>query len=290
MRRLRRRGSVFRAPCADVCACCVAGCRAQEHRTLLLDALDATDLRRLWLLARSLCRAPFTAARAHRTDLPSRAPQAGRRYGASDAALAGALGAACGALDILPRGDSDDQDEEWHVYAASAPALPPPFRRARLLLFPAGGAGGDALGGRVAAARRPGSPGGMLGSVLDRFSPGYFSAYQCDAVPASGEPCDAVLDWGVAGAPPALLPQEIPSGAATDAACARVGIALPRVRTPRWPAAGLRAYLRPVGPGALIAAAWRGDGGIDAAADADAAAAAEADEPAFTFLMLRVEK
>jgi hypothetical protein len=178
------------------------------------------------------------------------------------------------------------------VYAASAPALLPPFRRARLLLFPAGGAGGDALGGRVAADRRAGRPGrgGMFASILDRFSPGYFSAYQCDAVPASGEPCDAVLDWGVAGAPPALLPQEVPNGAAADAACARVGIALPRVRAPRWPAAGLRAYVRPVGPGALIAAAWRGDGGVDAGADADAAAAAEADEPAFTFLMLRVDK
>jgi hypothetical protein len=276
-----------------VCACADARHgTAQTHRELLLDAFDANDLRRLWLLVRltHACRhaprAAFQHARLLTRAPPTRAAQAGRRYSASEAELAGVLGYASSVLDMLPLSDHSSerapQRREWHVYALRAPELPRAARAARALLFPTAGAGAGALGGRVAAGRRD----GVRTALANRFSPLYFSLEPCDAVPATRERCDAVMDWGARGATPPLLPEEVPFSPGGLATARALGISLPPVRAPRWPGAGLRAYLRPVGPGVIVGAAYRGDGVEAAATRADA----EADEAAFTFLMLRADE
>jgi hypothetical protein len=196
------------------------------------------------------------------------------------------LGYASNALDMLPLSDHSSprapQRREWHVYALRAPELPSPARAGRALLFPTAGAGEGALGGRVAAGRRD----GVRSRLVARFSPLYFSVEPCETVPASRERCDAVMDWGARGATPPLLDEEVPFTPGGLATARVLDVALPPVRAPRWPGAGLRAYLRPVGPNVLVGAAYRGDGAEAAATRADA----EADEAAFTFLMLRVDE
>jgi len=110
----------------------------------------------------------------------------------------------------------------------------------------------------------------------------HFSLEACAALPATGEPCDVALDFGARGGHAPLLQEELPDGAAASHAAQRLGVPLRPVRPPAWPVAGLRAYLRAAGPGLLVGSAWGGDGEA-----AQTRADAEADEPLFTFLMLR---
>ena len=223
--------------------------------------------------------------------------QAGRRYLCSAATLEGALGIAPHALLTLPaseaapagRRDSSRRSQQggWHLYSVAAPALPAPLRRCRAQVFPLAGASAGALGGRVA----PGAGGaasalrsGPLAALLAAAAPPlHFSIEAAEALPASGDAVDAALDFGARGGHPPLLAEELPAGPAAAAAAQRLGVPLRPLRAPRWPVAGVRAYLRAAGPGLLVGSAWGGDG--EAALER---ADAEADEPLFYFLMLRV--
>lgn len=195
--------------------------------------------------------------------------QAGQRYVGKDTERPSML--TFSAMDMLPvaaSSPSSTQREAWQLYAVRAPGLPLIARSARALVFrtPDG-----ALGGRVAAGQRFKS---VRAKVADRLWPLYFSLQACDAVSNTAERCDAVMDWGMRGALPPLLPEQLPLSPGGLATALELGVRLVPMRAPKWPAANLRAFLRPVGPGLFVGAAFRG----------------AAAEPAFTFLMLRTEE
>ena len=186
---------------------------------------------------------------------------------------------------MLPLNDASSarapQRREWHVWAGRAPELPAlsPFRSFRFLAFPTDA---GALGGRVAPGRGRGARSAAGRGFFDRLAQLYCSVEPCAEVPATRERCDALADWGAPRGPPPLLPDEVPRGPGADATARALQMRLPSLAKPRWPAAGLRAYLRPVAPGMLVGSAWRGDGGDGGAEEA----LSEADEPAFNFVML----
>ena len=228
----------------------------------------------------------------------TRPSQAGRRYLCSAAALDGALGIAPHALLTLPASEAAPPGRRdvggrasrggWQLYSVAAPSLPKPLRRCRVQVFPLVGASTGALGGRVAPGPGPGAeaalrPGPLAALLAAAAPPLHFSIEAADALPATGDAVDAALDFGARGGHPALLTEELPSGDAAAAAATRLGVPLRAVRAPRWPVAGVRAYLRAAGPGLLVGSAWGGDGD-----EARERADAEADEPLFSFLMLRV--
>jgi len=269
---------------------------------MLLDVLDAEDVARLWVLVRAqrsrLQRSLFACSSVFATTgADSMLVQAGRRYQCSASALDGALGLAPHALLTLPaselapagRRDAGRRTARggWHLYDVATPALPAPLRRCRAQVFPLAGASTGALGGRVAPGPGKGAAAtqrlGPLAALLAAAAPPlHFSIEAAETLPSTGDAVDAALDFGARGGHPPLLAEELPSGDAAAAAAERLGVPLRPVRAPRWPVAGVRAYLRAAGPGLLVGSAWGGDG--EAAMER---ADAEADEPLFSFLMLR---